>query len=623
MIRRSLSAVALVGALLVSPHAVAKPPDLPMNETITVTPKATPSPERAPFGMYDRNFDIIGGTRPQRKPKPPDSALRSLILHFFVAPTPAESLYEVLPDAVPTPTLYQLRPTARRTLVSSMLLGINPILRWLPIEKALDAPHDHPQRVAGDDLFREMLVSITSDYDTRENQPDISCEIKWHFGDGKSGIAWLRWLNVWYGAPPPEQNEGYVQAFEPDNFISGLTPADTPPTSDLNIPIVSTAETLPMPQEDGVTCPYLRQQMKDRHACQFADPQIGRDVLENLERLKQADDLIETAKALAADGCLSEAMECCVLAQELCPGSPSADRAAAVLFGLCFGADQPEMDAEEAAEEQPDAPANSRSQGESFWEWLAQWIGLPINVYDPEPNERILELLNQSEDLKQIEAEWQLIEWMDMPSHLTPERVNGGLSPDGTEPGVEEQVRGLMKACRLLMCEGLHEQAAELARQAFALDPERVMADPLLYKMHLLADSPRSSESSEASEPPSCPYCPKVGKPIRGIVPEKKESEPGPSTLLVPPMPPVDYEVVPALDRVLAESAGAEETSEEAGPSSLPALIEEIMDSVGVDANGGLRLSGEWSCDGSVYHLRYHRGCLAIWKTPDAAKVKP
>jgi hypothetical protein len=623
MIRRSLSATALVGALVVLPHAVAKPPDLPMNETITVTPKAPPSPERAPFGMVDRNFDIIGVTVPIREPKPPDSVLRSLILHFFVAPTPAESLYEALPDAVPTPTLYQLRPTARRTLVSSMLLGINPMLRWLPIEKALDAPHDHPQRVAGDDLFRDMPAAANDDNTAPYPCPCISNEIKWSFADGRP--LWFEWLISHWTArqqpPSPEQNEGYLQTIATGMDFAYRT-ANDPPASENETP-APLIEVLPMPREDDITCPYLRQQKTDRHACQFADPQIGRDVLENLERLKQADDLIETAKALAADGCLGEAMECCLLAQELCPGSPSADRAAAVLFGLCFGADQPEMDAEEAAEEEPDTSADSRSQGESLWEWLAQWMGFPINVYDPDPNERILELLNQSADMDAIEAEWERIWFTEMPSRLTPERVHGGLSPDSTEAGIEEQVRGLMKACRLLMCEGRHEQAAELARQAFALDPERVMADPLLYKMHLLADTPRSHESSEASEPPSCPYCPSIGKPIQGIVPQKKESDSGPTTLLVPPMPPVDYEVVPALDRVLTESAGAEEASEEAGPSSLPALIEEIMDSVGVDAHGGPRLSGEWSCGGSVYHLRYNRGCLAIWKTPDAAKVKP
>ena len=87
-------------------------------------------------------------------------------------------------------------------------------------------------------------------------------------------------------------------------------------------------EALPMPREDSdITCPYLRQQMIDRHACQLADPEIGRDVLANLESLKKADKLLKLANELARDGFLAEAMVCCDLAAKLCPGSPCAQRA--------------------------------------------------------------------------------------------------------------------------------------------------------------------------------------------------------------------------------------------------------------------------------------------------------
>ncbi|HEY7153250.1 MAG TPA: hypothetical protein VH575_04750 [Gemmataceae bacterium] len=55
--------------------------------------------------------------------------------------------------------------------------------------------------------------------------------------------------------------------------------------------------------------------------------------------------------------------------------------------------------------------------------------GCFINIYSADPNRRILELLNQSEDLRQIEYEWERIWFTDMPSHLTPERVHGGLAP--------------------------------------------------------------------------------------------------------------------------------------------------------------------------------------------------
>jgi hypothetical protein len=53
--------------------------------------------------------------------------------------------------------------------------------------------------------------------------------------------------------------------------------------------------------------------------------------------------------------------------------------------------------------------------------------GCFINIYSANPNKRLLELLNNSEDLRQIEHEWQRIWFVDQPSHLTPERVHGGI----------------------------------------------------------------------------------------------------------------------------------------------------------------------------------------------------
>jgi hypothetical protein len=53
--------------------------------------------------------------------------------------------------------------------------------------------------------------------------------------------------------------------------------------------------------------------------------------------------------------------------------------------------------------------------------------GCLINAYSSDPNLRIRELLNQSEDLRQIEYEWERIWFVDHPSHLTPERVEGGI----------------------------------------------------------------------------------------------------------------------------------------------------------------------------------------------------
>ncbi len=53
--------------------------------------------------------------------------------------------------------------------------------------------------------------------------------------------------------------------------------------------------------------------------------------------------------------------------------------------------------------------------------------GCLINAYSSNPTRRMTELLNQSEDLRQIEYEWERIWFTDQPSHMTPERVHGGV----------------------------------------------------------------------------------------------------------------------------------------------------------------------------------------------------
>jgi hypothetical protein len=58
---------------------------------------------------------------------------------------------------------------------------------------------------------------------------------------------------------------------------------------------------------------------------------------------------------------------------------------------------------------------------------LSSNAGCLLNIYSSDPNRRMHELLNTSEDLRQIEYEWERIWFTDEPSHLTPERVHGGI----------------------------------------------------------------------------------------------------------------------------------------------------------------------------------------------------
>jgi hypothetical protein len=53
--------------------------------------------------------------------------------------------------------------------------------------------------------------------------------------------------------------------------------------------------------------------------------------------------------------------------------------------------------------------------------------GCFIPIYSNDPLVRVNELLNTSEDLRQIEQEWARIWFVDQPSHLTYDRIHGGI----------------------------------------------------------------------------------------------------------------------------------------------------------------------------------------------------
>ena len=56
-------------------------------------------------------------------------------------------------------------------------------------------------------------------------------------------------------------------------------------------------------------------------------------------------------------------------------------------------------------------------------------VGCIINQYSSDPNERMQEMLNESENMRQLRTEWRRFWMIDQPSHLTPIRVHGGVGP--------------------------------------------------------------------------------------------------------------------------------------------------------------------------------------------------
>jgi hypothetical protein len=95
---------------------------------------------------------------------------------------------------------------------------------------------------------------------------------------------------------------------------------------------------------------------------------------------------------------------------------------------------------EKSQEQQPEKAPPTGQQGATapplssrLWgavDRVQSFLGVHvINGYSSDPNTRIGELLNNSEDLRQIEYEWERIWFTDQPAHLKPERVDGGARP--------------------------------------------------------------------------------------------------------------------------------------------------------------------------------------------------
>ena len=53
--------------------------------------------------------------------------------------------------------------------------------------------------------------------------------------------------------------------------------------------------------------------------------------------------------------------------------------------------------------------------------------GCALPIYSGDPAIRTKELINTSEDFHMILDEWERIWFLDMPSHLGPRRVHGGI----------------------------------------------------------------------------------------------------------------------------------------------------------------------------------------------------
>jgi hypothetical protein len=298
-------------------------------------------------------------------------------------------------------------------------------------------------------------------------------------------------------------------------------------------------------------CPGMCQRPAKRHVYQFTAPDLTGDVLHNLEKVQTAHRLMHLAEHLALSGRVGEALDCFDIVCRLCPGRFEGQVAEVMAraFAPVYGG--PAEDAEDGTEELP-AP--------------------------------------QEDDEAPCPSACPKCERLHA-AHVK---------------GVHEQVEGLMKACRLAAEAGRHAKAAELARQAYALDAQRVLADPLVYKMHLLARQRDKGKARHCHpEPGAEHYEPACPRSEDGHGPEAA----GPT----PPLPPVDAAVIADLERLLEEA----EAPHDGGVSLNGCNFD-------VDCSWtGLRMRGQVPLGGALYHLQFWNGAVSGWVTPNPADLTP
>jgi len=135
--------------------------------------------------------------------------------------------------------------------------------------------------------------------------------------------------------------------------------------------------------------------------------------------------------------------------------------------------------------------------------------------------------------------------------------------------GARIMADGLLKAARLALESSQSARAADLARQAYALDPQRMKEDAAVYSLYLLAVQPRPAVVRVNNMVPAgcvagCPLPSPViagQPPFQGCYPVRMRNAVGVVKPVVatepslrPGLPGVDPRIVAAMEKVLADA---------------------------------------------------------------------
>jgi hypothetical protein len=317
-------------------------------------------------------------------------------------------------------------------------------------------------------------------------------------------------------------NDRWVPAYlvaDPDSVLEQLRPSDEDRTGpgldrqpiwtprdemwdELEIPALCCAEPKTQPasttEASQFTCPYLKNQAGAKESPKIDIEDLDNSVLEKLDQLKAAERILRLADYYRKVGDKTAAGLLYLKVQHLCPGSGLDRKAGARLRKMCR---EVKKETATAAEEEQEAT--------------------------PQPEQ------------------------------LQPQRK----APDAD---AAKEIGRLLEASHKAYMAGNYFRSAELAQNALEIDAAAVQAHPLVYKMNLLKQIqdkvagllPAFGTMESKDKPVPQTREPIVIQaeeepPVEGLPSERDDEEES----LRPLPPPIDPEVVKALEKVLAEAA--------------------------------------------------------------------
>jgi hypothetical protein len=206
----------------------------------------------------------------------------------------------------------------------------------------------------------------------------------------------------------------------------------------------------------------------DRHSVKDGDLPAGRSVLENLNRLLEAGDVLRQAKKHVKDGNLGAALECIDTVRTLVPGS--------------------NLDAE--------CDELVAALGKKFVKKAVRSFALGVNSESGLTGSVVLNERNFD-----VCCACPYVGLFSRVAHCWLSQARHHVAKLNVKDGKSVMVEGLLKAAHLALDEGRTAKAAELVRQAHAISPEAVEADPLVFKLHLLDEGRPAKGGEETSEP--------------------------------------------------------------------------------------------------------------------------